>query len=44
MINKLQMKELMSIVLFVVVFGAISGFLFSKVGLSAVSALKGSVV
>lgn len=43
MINKLQMKELMSIVLFVVVFGAISGFLFSKVGLSAVSALRGSV-
>ncbi len=43
MINKLQLKELTSILLFVVILGVISGVLFSQVGLSAVSALMGSV-
>lgn len=43
MINKLQMKELMSVFFLVVFLGGLSGFMFSRVGLSAVTAIRGSV-
>ena len=43
MINKLQIKEVMSIIFLVIFLGFLGGFFVSQVGLSIVDVIKGPV-